>query len=63
MKSIGTIPFSIEYDDYREVAGVRLPFRLTSESAATSRQVGQFSRSAANPDFPANAFSVPERGR
>lgn len=63
VKSIGTIPFSIAYDDYREVAGVRLPFRITSESAATSHQVGQFNRSAANPDFPANAFSVPERGR
>ena len=34
---IGTVPISIRFDDYREVAGVKLPFRSTSESALTGK--------------------------
>ena len=32
---VGTVPISILFDDYREVAGVKIPFRSTSESCAS----------------------------
>ena len=30
---LGTVPISIRFDDYRDVAGVKVPFRSMSESA------------------------------
>ena len=41
-KGAGTVPLSVEYEDYRNVSGVMLPFRLKSESRLTGKQVTEF---------------------
>jgi hypothetical protein len=38
-KGVGTVPLTVHYEDYRKVAGVPIPFRLTSESRLTGKQV------------------------
>jgi CubicO group peptidase (beta-lactamase class C family) len=42
-KGVGTVPLSIEYEDYRNVSGVMLPFRLKTESRITGKQVTEIS--------------------
>jgi CubicO group peptidase (beta-lactamase class C family) len=41
-RGIGTVPLTVRYEDYRKVAGVQLPFRWTSESRLTGKQILQF---------------------
>ena len=41
-KGVGTVPISLEFEDYRNVGGVMLPFRLKSESRLTGKQVTEF---------------------
>jgi CubicO group peptidase (beta-lactamase class C family) len=57
-KGVGTVPLTIRYDDYREVAGVQLPFRMTSESAVTGKQVMQFDEARPNPEIRADTFAL-----
>jgi CubicO group peptidase (beta-lactamase class C family) len=59
-KGVGTVPLTIEYDDYREIAGVRLAFRLTSESALTGKQTMQFTEANPNPKIIAATFAISE---
>jgi len=59
-KGVGTFPLAVRYDDYREVAGVKLPFRLTSESAVTGKQVMQFAEAKPNPEISAETFALPK---
>jgi hypothetical protein len=59
-KGQGTVPISILYEDYREVEGVWLPFRLRSESAITGQQVMQFSDAKPNPEIRADMFALPK---
>jgi hypothetical protein len=58
---IGTVPITIMFDDYREIAGVMLPFKSTSESALTGKQVLQVEEVRANPEVIDATFAVPER--
>jgi hypothetical protein len=58
-KGVGTIPRSVVYEDYRAVAGVQLPFRLTTESAVTGKQVMQFAECRPNPVINAATFALP----
>jgi CubicO group peptidase (beta-lactamase class C family) len=55
-KGVGTVPLTVRYDDYREVAGVLLPFRMTSESAVTGKQMMQFNEAMPNPKVGADLF-------
>ena len=57
---VGTVPISILFDDYREVAGVKIPFRSTSESALSGKQTFQVSEAKANPPINEKTFAVPE---
>jgi CubicO group peptidase (beta-lactamase class C family) len=47
-KGVGTVPLSLEYEDYRNVSGVMLPFRLKTESRLTGKQVTEFTEMKAN---------------
>jgi CubicO group peptidase (beta-lactamase class C family) len=60
-KGVGTVPLVVRYDDYREVAGVRLPFRMTSESAVTGKQTMQFDQATPNPKLGADTFTIPQK--
>ena len=60
VKGVGTVPITIRYDDYREVAGVQLPFRLTAESALTGKVIVQFSEAKPNPEISAETFALPK---
>jgi len=59
-KGIGTVPVTIRYDDYREIAGVKLPFRLTGESAVTGKRIMQFDEAKPNPEISAETFALPK---
>jgi len=59
-KGVGTVPITIRYDDYRDVAGVQLPFRLTAESALTGKVIVQFSDAKPNPEISAETFALPK---
>jgi CubicO group peptidase (beta-lactamase class C family) len=58
-KGVGTVPITIRYDDYREVAGVQLPFRLTAESVF-AKSIMQFSEAKPNPEISAQTFALPK---
>jgi CubicO group peptidase (beta-lactamase class C family) len=60
-KGLGTVSRSVAFEDYREVAGVKLPFRLTTESAVTGKQVMQFAECRPNPVINAATFSLPKQ--
>jgi CubicO group peptidase (beta-lactamase class C family) len=60
-KGVGTVALTLRYEDYREVAGVLLPFRLTSESAITGKQVMQFTEARANPEIRQDTFAMPKQ--
>lgn len=60
-KGIGTVPISIEYEDYREVAGVKIPFRLKTESRLTGKQVMQFTEAKANVAISDGTFRLPKQ--
>jgi hypothetical protein len=57
---LGTVPISIRFDDYRDVAGVKVPFLLTSESALTGKQSFQVTEAKANPPISEKTFAMPE---
>jgi hypothetical protein len=59
-KGVGTVPLTVRYEDYREVAGVQIPFRLSSESRVTGKQVMQFTEARANPEITKKTFAVPK---
>jgi hypothetical protein len=59
-KGLGTVPRTVACADYREVAGVQLPFRLTTESAVTGTQVMQFAECRPNPVIDGATFSLPK---
>jgi CubicO group peptidase (beta-lactamase class C family) len=59
VKGVGTVPHSFRYEDYRDVAGVPIPFRLINETALTGRHVVQFTKATANPEVPTGAFALP----
>jgi hypothetical protein len=52
------VPISILFDDYREVAGVKIPFRSTSESALTGKQTFQVTEAKANPPIDEKTFTL-----
>jgi hypothetical protein len=57
---VGTAPISILFDDYREVAGVKIPFRSMSESALTGKQTFQVTEATANPPISEKTFALPK---
>jgi hypothetical protein len=59
VKAAGTVPVTVRYEDYREVAGVKIPFRLTSESRLTGKQVMQFTEAKPNVGIRADTFTLP----
>jgi CubicO group peptidase (beta-lactamase class C family) len=59
-KGVGTVPLSIEFADYRDVAGVKIPFRLASESRVTGKQVSQFMDAKANAPMSEQTFALPK---
>ncbi len=59
-KGVGTVPFTVLFEDYREVAGVQLPFRLKSESRLSGKQVMQFTEANANVIIRKETFALPK---
>jgi len=56
--ALGLNPNQIDYSDYREVAGVKIPFHWTS-SFPTGRSAAQIATAEANAAIPDNVFSKP----
>ena len=56
---LGTVPISIRFDDYRDVAGVKISFLSTSESALTGKQTFQVTEANANPEIGEKTFTLP----
>jgi hypothetical protein len=59
-KGVGTAPLTVVYEDYREVAGVQIPFRLTSESRLTGKQIMQFTEAKPNTAIHKDTFALPK---
>jgi hypothetical protein len=59
-KGAGTIPLTVRFEDYRDVAGVKIPFRLTSESRLTGKQVTQFTEATPNAEIRGDTFALPD---
>jgi hypothetical protein len=59
VKAVGTVPLTVPYEGYRELAGVKIPFRLTSESRLTGKQVMQFTEAKPNTEIRADTFALP----
>ena len=60
VKSAGTVALTVRYEDYREVAEVKVPFRLTSESRLTGKQVMQFTEAKPKTEIGKNTFAMPK---
>jgi CubicO group peptidase (beta-lactamase class C family) len=60
VKTAGTVPLTVCYEDYREVAGVKVPFRLTSESRLTGKQIMQFTEARPNVEIGTDTFALPK---
>jgi CubicO group peptidase (beta-lactamase class C family) len=60
-RGVGTVGLTVRYEDYREVAGVKVPFRLTSESSLTGKQVMQFTEAKPNVAIREDTFALPDR--
>jgi hypothetical protein len=59
-KGVGTVPFTVLFEDYREVAGVQLPIRLKSESRLTGKQIMQVTEAYANVIIRRETFALPK---
>jgi len=57
--SIGEIPITIIYGDYRDVSGLRLPFKIVTENQFTGKFEVQFKSAEALSELPKDAFVVP----
>jgi CubicO group peptidase (beta-lactamase class C family) len=55
---IGTIPVTVRYEDYRDVAGLRLPFRIVSKNSIHGKAVIQFSTIETDVQLPPDAFTL-----
>jgi hypothetical protein len=60
VKAASTVALTVRYEDYREVAGVKIPFRLTGESRLTGKQVMQFTEAKPNAEIRADTFALPD---
>jgi hypothetical protein len=60
VRGVGTVGLTVRYEDYREVAGVKVPFRLTSESRLTGKQVMQFTEAKPNVAIREDTFALPD---
>ena len=60
-KGVGTVPLTTEFEDYRDVAGVRIPFRLKTESRLTGKQVMQFTEAKGNVEINDETFRLPKQ--
>jgi CubicO group peptidase (beta-lactamase class C family) len=59
-KGMGTVPLTVHCENYREVAGVKLPFRLISQSRVTGKQTMQFTEAKANREIQEDTFALPK---
>lgn len=57
--SIGTVPTYVDYSDYRDVAGVKAPFRITSLAMSGAVTAVQFEKAEAEASFDEKRFSPP----
>lgn len=55
---LGTFPVEVSYEDYREVGGLRVPFRVFTENPHTGTTVIQFASLETDPDLPEDLFSL-----
>ena len=56
--SVGKIPVTVRYEDYRDVAGMRLPFRIVSKNPIHGKAVIQFSTIETDVQHPPDAFTL-----
>ena len=57
-KGIGALPTRLKYEDYRDVYGIPIPFRTTSESEFTGRIVVQIKHIKTNLDLAKDSFTL-----
>jgi hypothetical protein len=58
VKGIGAVPTTANFEDYREVDGVKVPFGIVIESKLSGRIVIQFNKAETNIDLPSDAFEM-----
>ncbi len=57
-KGIGTVPLTVTFEDYKEVAGVLFPYRTSSDSRLTGKQVTEVKEAKANVPVTEKAFQI-----
>jgi CubicO group peptidase (beta-lactamase class C family) len=61
ISGVGTVARTNKYEDYRDVEGVLIPFRVIVDSPATGHQVVQYTEAKINADIPGEVFSIGQR--
>ncbi len=56
---IGALPMEVQYDDYREVAGIMLPFQIRSENMWQGIAIIEFDSIETNIELAEDAFAAP----
>jgi len=56
LKGLGAIKATLTYDDYRDVQGVKFPFKVSMEHDINGRMVAEFTSIETNVDLPPDAF-------
>jgi photosynthetic reaction center cytochrome c subunit len=56
--AVGRVPTQIDYSDYRDVAGVKIPFKWTV-TWTNGQSTSQLTEVQANPNIPASRFAQP----
>jgi hypothetical protein len=62
-KGAGVLPMTTRFEDYRNVGGVLIPFRVVSQKPFFGEEVIQYEDAKANPELPEGSFNIPVSGR
>jgi hypothetical protein len=60
VKGVGAYRVTNRFEDYRDVAGVKIAFKTVGDSDATGRIVVQYQEAEATPKLPDDAFATRE---
>jgi hypothetical protein len=58
-KGAGVLPMTTRFEDYRDVDGVFIPFRVVSQKPYLGLEVVQYEDAKANPELPEGNFHLP----
>ncbi|MCF2949759.1 serine hydrolase [Paraglaciecola aquimarina] len=58
--TLGSLPYSLDFADYREVAGMRLPFKVTKKDNQAGKVIFKFDSFEVNREFDEAVFELSE---